>query len=36
MNEEKGNKEKENEKTSMLWDVNPEVVENYWSTTQRD
>ncbi|MGB9189772.1 CsgG/HfaB family protein [Acinetobacter sp.] len=32
----KMNEEKDNEKTSMLWDVNPEVVENYWSSTQRD
>ena len=36
MNEEKDNKEKEEEKILKLWDVNPEVVENYWSTTQRD
>ncbi len=26
----------EQESPSMLWDVNPEVVENYWSTKQRD
>ncbi|WP_166168748.1 CsgG/HfaB family protein [Acinetobacter sp. SA01] len=32
----KMNEEKDNDKTSMLWDVNPEVVENYWSSTQRD
>lgn len=32
----KMNEEKDNEKTQMLWDVNPEVVENYWSSTQRD
>ncbi|OTG72973.1 HfaB protein [Acinetobacter sp. ANC 4218] len=32
----KMNEEKDNEKTSMLWDVNPEMVENYWSSTQRD
>lgn len=32
----KMNEEKDNEKTQMLWDVNPEVVENYWSGTQRD
>ena len=31
-NEEK----KEDEKAQMLWDVNPAVIENYWSTTQRD
>nr|WP_291355208.1 hypothetical protein [Acinetobacter sp. UBA3106] len=28
--------DKEQEKSSMLWDANPEVVENYWSSTQRD
>ncbi len=33
MNAEKENKD---EKTLMLWEVNPEVAENYWSTTQRD
>ena len=27
---------KEDEKAQMLWDVNPAVIENYWSTTQRD
>ena len=32
----KMNEEKDNEKTQMLGDVNPEVVENYWSSTQRD
>ena len=32
----KMNEEKDNEKTQMLWGVNPEVVENYWSSTQRD
>ena len=32
----KMNEEKDNEKTQMLWDVNPGVVENYWSSTQRD
>ena len=31
-NEEK----KQDEKAQMLWDVNPAVIENYWSTTQRD
>lgn len=36
MNEENGNKEKEEQKTAMLWDANPAVIENYWSTTQRD
>lgn len=34
--QEKNSKEKDEEKTSMLWDANPEVVENYWSTTLRD
>ena len=34
--QEKDSKEKEDEESSMLWDVNPEVVENYWSSTQRD
>ncbi|CAB1218326.1 CsgG/HfaB family protein [Acinetobacter bouvetii] len=33
---DKINEEKENEKTQILWDVNPAMVENYWSTTQRD
>ncbi|OTG63608.1 HfaB protein [Acinetobacter sp. ANC 3903] len=36
MNEENGNKQKEEQKTAMLWDANPAVIENYWSTTQRD
>ena len=27
---------KEDEKAQMLWDVNPAMIENYWSTTQRD
>ena len=27
---------KEDEKLQHLWSVNPAVVENYWSTTQRD
>jgi len=27
---------KEDEKLQQLWSVNPAVVENYWSTTQRD
>ncbi|RZJ19440.1 MULTISPECIES: CsgG/HfaB family protein [unclassified Acinetobacter] len=41
-NDQKDNKDnkdkddKEQEKSSMLWDANPEVVENYWSSTQRD
>ena len=34
--QEKISKEKDEEKTSMLWDANPEVVENYWSSTLRD
>ena len=34
--QEKDSKEKEDEESSMLWDANPEVVENYWSSTQRD
>ncbi len=34
--QEKNSKEKDEEKTSMLWDANPEVVENYWSSTLRD
>ncbi|QIC66308.1 CsgG/HfaB family protein [Acinetobacter schindleri] len=34
--QEKSSKEKDEEKTSMLWDANPEVVENYWSSTLRD
>ena len=34
--QEKHSKEKEDEESSMLWDANPEVVENYWSSTQRD
>ncbi len=33
---DQGNNHKEEEKTSMLGDANPEVVENYWSSTQRD
>ncbi|WP_347453557.1 CsgG/HfaB family protein [Acinetobacter thermotolerans] len=33
---EKKDEQKEEEKTSTLWDVNPEVLENYWSSTQRD
>ena len=36
MSEEKETKEKEDEKTATLWEVNPDVVENYWSSTQRD
>ena len=36
MNEEKENNQKEEEKTLKLWDVNPGVIENYWSSTQRD
>ena len=31
----KMNEEKE-EKTLKLWDVNPAMIENYWSSTQRD
>ncbi|MEX5442339.1 CsgG/HfaB family protein [Acinetobacter schindleri] len=34
--QEKNSKEKDEEKTSMLWDANPEVVKNYWSSTLRD
>ena len=34
--QERNSKEKDEEKTSMLWDANPEVVENYWSSTLRD
>ncbi|WP_216934600.1 CsgG/HfaB family protein [Acinetobacter sp. BY484] len=34
--QEKADKEKDEEKSSSLWDVNPEVVENYWSSYQRD
>ncbi|WP_407304861.1 CsgG/HfaB family protein [Acinetobacter sp.] len=34
--QEKADKEKDEEKSSSLWDVNPEVVENYWSSSQRD
>ncbi|MFZ0023847.1 CsgG/HfaB family protein [Acinetobacter sp.] len=34
--QEKAEKEKEDEKTTTLWEVNPDVVENYWSSTQRD
>ena len=34
--QEKADKEQEDEKTTTLWEVNPEVVENYWSSTQRD
>ena len=36
MNEEKDNNQKEDENTLKLWDVNPGVIENYWSSTQRD
>ncbi|MGO1064059.1 CsgG/HfaB family protein [Acinetobacter lwoffii] len=34
--QEKADKEQEDEKTTTLWEANPEVVENYWSSTQRD
>lgn len=34
--QERNSKEKDEEKTSMPWDANPEVVENYWSSTLRD
>ena len=34
--QEKAAKEQEDEKTTTLWEANPEVVENYWSSTQRD
>lgn len=34
--QETNSKEKEEEKVSMLWDANPEVIENYWSSSQRD
>ena len=34
--QEKADKEQEDEKTTTLWEVNPDVVENYWSSTQRD
>ena len=34
--QEKAAKEQEDEKTTTLWEVNPDVVENYWSSTQRD
>lgn len=34
--QEMNSKEKEEEKVSMLWDANPEVIENYWSSSQRD
>lgn len=34
--QEKVDKEKEDEKTTALWNVNPAMIENYWSTTQRD
>ena len=34
--QEKADKEPEDEKTTTLWEVNPDVVENYWSSTQRD
>ena len=34
--QEKADKEQAEEKSSSLWDANPEVVENYWSNTQRD
>ena len=36
INEEKDNNQKEEEKTLKLWDVNPAMIENYWSSTQRD
>ncbi|NNG77149.1 HfaB protein [Acinetobacter sp. ANC 4277] len=36
MNEEKDNNQKEEENTLKLWDVNPAMIENYWSSTQRD
>ena len=32
----KAEDKKEDEKPQQLWSVNPAVVENYWSTTQRD
>ena len=28
--------QKQDEKAEMLWDANPAVIENYWSSTQRD
>src|SRR5690606_36066205 len=34
--QEKADTEQEDEKTTTLWEVNPDVVENYWSSTQRD
>lgn len=34
--QEMNSKEKEEEKVSMLWDANPEVIENYWSSSQRN
>ncbi|MGO1159978.1 CsgG/HfaB family protein [Acinetobacter lwoffii] len=34
--QEKADKEQEDEKNTTLWEANPEVVENYWSSTQRD
>lgn len=34
--QEKADKEQEDEKTTTLWEVNPDVVENYWSSMQRD
>lgn len=34
--QEKADKEQEDEKTTTLWEVNPDVFENYWSSTQRD
>jgi len=34
--QEKADKEQEDEKTTTLWEANPDVVENYWSSTQRD
>ena len=34
--QEEAAKEQEDEKTTTLWEVNPDVVENYWSSTQRD
>ena len=36
MNQEKDNNQKEEENTLKLWDVNPAMIENYWSSTQRD
>lgn len=34
--QEEADNESEDEKTTTLWEVNPDVVENYWSSTQRD